>query len=299
MEDNTIKSKTMEKILRTVSLATIAGTVFGFVLVLGAIAHGTSNYFSFLSLEGFLIVIGGTIANAFMSFQAKYVLIAFSSIWGMIKKPAATREGLNAEIMRLIKWAYLVHSKGLIGLESETGAKIKEPLLRYGLDLVVTGYQPPVIRNMLNTAVEADFERSITPVTVLRNMASTAPAFGMVGTLVGMVIMLQNIQGDMTKIGGGLAVALLATLYGILVARLVCLPAADKLMQKQEIMRFRNYMMTEGLVLLAEKQTPRYMQDRLNSFLEPAIHFNIDDQLKRGPAMSAPAAEEAPKAAAS
>lgn len=270
----------MERVVQSISLATIVGTIFGFALVLGAIAHGTDNWISFLSLEGFLIVIGGTIANAFMSYQAHSVVLAFGAIWHMIQKPRATREGLNPEIMRLIKWAYLVHSKGLAGLEGEIGTKIKEPLLRYGVELVVTGYQPQVIRQMMNTAVEADFDRSIAPVTVLRNMASTAPAFGMVGTLVGMVIMLQNIQGDMTMIGTGLAFALLATLYGILMARLFCLPAADKLMQKEEIMRFRNYMMTEGLVLLAEKQSPRYMQDKLNSFLAPSIHFNIDEQLK-------------------
>ena len=269
------------------SLATIAGTVFGFVLVLGAIAHGTNNYWSFLSMEGFLIVIGGTIANSFMSYQANYVLRAFEAIWHTIKKPQATREGLNAEIMRLIKWAYLVHAKGLAGLEGEVGAKIKEPLLRYGVDLVITGYPPEGIRKMMNTAIEAEFERAITPVTILRNMASTAPAFGMVGTLVGMVIMLQNIHADMSQIGNGLAIALLATLYGIIAARLICLPAADKLLQKEEIMRFRNYMMTEGLVLLAERQSPRYMQDRLNSFLEPSIHFNLDEQLKKPAAKSA------------
>ena len=271
------------------SLATVVGTIFGFCLIIGAIVHGTDNYLSFLSMEGFLIVIGGTIANAFMSYQANYVLFAFQAMWYMIHKPRATREGLNAEIMRLIKWAYLVHSKGLMGLEGEIGTKIREPLLRYGVELVVTGYPPEVIRSMMNTAVEADFERSVAPVAVLRNMASTAPAFGMVGTLVGMVIMLQHIQSNMAMIGTGLAVALLATLYGIITARLFCLPAADKLMQKEEIMRFRNYMMTEGLVLLAEKQSPRYMQDKLNSFLDPAIHFDLDLQLKN-PAAGTPAA---------
>jgi len=274
--------------VKSMSLASLAGTIFGFLMILGAIAHGTDDYLSFLSLEGFFIVIGGTIANAFMSYQPIYVIKAFQAIWHMIKKPRATREGLNAEIMRLIKWAYLVHSKGLIGLEDQIGNRIREPLLRYGVALVVTGYQPEAIRKMMDTAVEADFERSITPVSVLRNMASTAPAFGMVGTLVGMIIMLQNIQGDMSRIGGGLAVALLATLYGIIVARLFCLPAADKLMHKEEIMRFRNYMMTEGLVLLSEKQSPRYMQDRLNSFLDPELHFDLDSQLK--PAIAATAA---------
>lgn len=279
----------MERVVQSMSLATVVGTIFGFCLIIGAIVHGTDNYLSFLSMEGFLIVIGGTIANAFMSYQANYVLFAFQAMWYMIHKPRATREGLNAEIMRLIKWAYLVHSKGLMGLEGEIGTKIREPLLRYGVELVVTGYPPEVIRSMMNTAVEADFERSVAPVAVLRNMASTAPAFGMVGTLVGMVIMLQHIQSNMAMIGTGLAVALLATLYGIITARLFCLPAADKLMQKEEIMRFRNYMMTEGLVLLAEKQSPRYMQDKLNSFLDPAIHFDLDLQLKN-PAAGTPAA---------
>lgn len=268
-----------------ISIATVIGTLFGFVLVLGAIAYGTDNYYSFLNIEGFLIVIGGSIANAFMSYQAAYVVQAFMAMGNMLQKPMATREGLNAEILRLIRWAFLVHNKGLAGLEGEIGKKIKEPLLRYGMELVVTGYSGEMIRSMMNTAVEAQYERRITPTTVLRNMAGTAPAFGMVGTLVGMVIMLQNIQADMNQIGSGLAIALLATLYGILFARLFCLPAADKLQQKEEIMRFRNFMMTEGLVLLADKQTPRYMQDRLNSFLEPSTHFDLDKYLKTDPNM--------------
>ncbi len=275
--------------MKNMSLATLAGTFIGFILIFGAIIHGTDNITSFLSAEGFLIVIGGSIANAFMSYQARSVILAFKAIWHMMEKPNATLEGLNAEILRLIKWAYLVHARGLAGLEGEIGTKIKEPLLRYGVELVITGYAPDKIRTMMNNAVEAEFERRITPVTVLRNMASTAPAFGMVGTLVGMVIMLQNVEGNMKNIGGGLAIALLATLYGIIFARLIVLPAADKLMQKEEIMRFRNYMMTEGLVLLSEKQTPRYMQDRLNSFLDPSIHFNLDAQLKLEPGMKASA----------
>src|SRR6202142_2146106 len=101
----------MERVVQSVSLATIAGTIFGFALIIGAIMHGTDNYLSFVSVEGFLIVIGGTVANAFMSYQDNYVMLAFGAIWHMIKKPRATREGLNPEIMRLLKWAYLVHSK--------------------------------------------------------------------------------------------------------------------------------------------------------------------------------------------
>lgn len=265
------------------SFATLLGTIFGFSLIFGAIIHGTDDYGSFLSMEGFLIVVGGSVANAYMSYNARYVNKSFVAIWHMVKKPKATREGLNAEIMRLIKWAYVVQAKGLVGLEGEAN-KIKEPFLKYGVELVSTNYTSAQIREMMHTAVEADFERTVVPVAILKNMASTAPAFGMVGTLVGMVIMLGTLGGDageMGKIGQGLSVALLATLYGVVSARLVYLPAAEKLHQKEEIMRFRNYMMTEGLCLLADKQSPRFMQDKLNSFLDPAIHFNIDTQIKK------------------
>lgn len=263
------------------SLSTLLGIIFGFSLIFGAIIHGTDNYWSFLSMEGFLIVIGGCLANAFMSYQARYVILALQALWTMLKKPVATREGMNADIMRLIKWAYVVQTKGLVGLEGEIIRSVKDPFMKYGLELVTTGYKPADVRSMMETAIESEFERRTVPVAVLKNMASCGPAFGMVGTLVGMVIMLGNLQTDMSKIGSGLAVALLATLYGVVSARLAFLPSAEKLLQKEEILRHRNHMMAEGLVLLSEKQSPRFMQDKLNSYLDPEIHFNIDTQLKR------------------
>ncbi len=266
------------------SWVSLISVIIGFSVVIGAIIHGTNDPLSFLSMHGFMIVVVGTVANAYMSYEHIYVNKAFRAMWHVIQKAKATREGLNAEIMRLIKWAYLVNTKGLAALEGES-KKVNEPLLRYGLELVVTGYRADDVRSMMTTAVEADYEKAVTPVAVLKNMASTAPAFGMVGTLVGMVIMLGSLNfeeaGGMDMIGHGMAVALLATLYGVVMARLMCLPAADKLKQRQEIYRFRNHMMVEGLCLLAEKQSPRFMQDKLNSFLDPSIHFNIDTQIKR------------------
>jgi chemotaxis protein MotA len=102
----------------------------------------------------------------------------------------------------------------------------------------------------------------------------------MVGTLVGMAMLLQTAGQDVTKIGGGLSIAMMATLYGILAARLLCLPAADKLLTKEEARRFRYYMLAEGLSLLAEKQNPLYVQDRLNSFLDPSTHFDFHQTMR-------------------
>jgi chemotaxis protein MotA len=82
-------------------------------------------------------------------------------------------------------------------------------------------------------------------------------------------------------LGPGLAVALLTTLYGVLFARLIYLPAASKIMQREQIVRFRNYLVAEGLILMADRKSPRYIQDKMNSYLDPAIHFNIDTARKK------------------
>jgi chemotaxis protein MotA len=202
----------------------------------------------------------------------------------MLKKPQASRETLNTEIMRLIKWSYLVQKKGLPGLEDEIKrVQTNEPLIRFCLLLVATNHPPKELRVMMETAIESEFERKTAPVEVLKTMASTSPAFGMIGTLVGLIVMLQNLdfEAGFSDIGIGLSLALITTLYGVVFARLIYLPAALKLQQKEEIERFRNFMIAEGLVMLSEKKGPRFMQDKLNSYLDPSIHFDMDKQFKR------------------
>lgn len=263
------------------SLASLFGFLFGIALCIGSILLATDNFHSFLEMHAFLIVIGGTIASAYMSYQARYVNIAFKAIWWMLKKPKSTREGLNTEIMRLVKWAYLVQQKGLPALENELKSTARnDPVINFCLTLVTTAYPVADLKSMMHTAIESEYERRIVPVSILKSMAGNGPAFGMIGTLVGMIVMLENFSSDTGQIGVGMALALVATLYGIVMARLICLPAASMLQQKEEIERFRNYMMAEGLLMLAEKKGPRYMQDRLNSYLDPAIHFNIDKQMR-------------------
>ncbi|MCC7259430.1 MAG: MotA/TolQ/ExbB proton channel family protein [Alphaproteobacteria bacterium] len=266
------------------SLSTLLGFLFGVFLFLGSVALSTDNYGSFLDLPSVMMVVGGTIAAAYMSYQSRYVNLALRSIWHIFKAPPATRSGLNTEILNLIRWAYIIQSKGMLALDEEVKKNTNiYPMLKFGLTLVISGYKPEEIKSMMETAVEAQFERETVPAALLKDMAANAPAFGMIGTLVGLVVMLQSMGGDMSALGAGLAVALLTTLYGVVVARLLCLPAAAKIQQREEIARFRNLLITEGLVMLAEKKTPRQMQDHLNSFLDPDIHFDIDAQLKDKP----------------
>lgn len=267
------------------SIASIIGATFGLLMILGAISHGTSNYLAFLSLEGFLIVVGGSLAVAFMSFQANYVLEALRAIGSMFMEATATHENLHHDLIDILAWARIVKEKGLRGLEDETVGSgkvvIKDPFVRYGLNMVVSNYTPDEVRMMMETAADATYERDTIPSHVLMAMASHAPAFGMVGTLVGMVIMLGSFGEDMSGVGQGLAVALLATLYGVLTARMIYMPAASKIVQKQDGLRFRNHLITEGMVMLVDNKAPRHIQDRLNSFLRPESHYDMDTAIQR------------------
>jgi chemotaxis protein MotA len=275
------------------SLASLAGAAFGFSLILVAILIGTSNVLAFLSIEGFMIVVGGTLAVAFMSYQASDVVDALRGLGLMFKKANVTHENLYRDLINVIAWARIMREKGLRGLENSVDDEgINDMFVRYGLDMVVSNYTADEVRSMMETAAEAYYERDTMPANVLLAMASHAPAFGMVGTLIGMVVMLGNFSGDMSGVGHGLAIALLATLYGVVTARLLYLPAATKIMQKQDNLRFRNHLITEGMAMLVANKSPRYIQDRLSSFLKPGLHerVRIPDPPSPPPAQMGPQA---------
>ncbi len=258
--------------------APVMGAAFGLLLVLGSILISAHGFLIFFSLEGLIIVVGGVMAVAFMSFQASDVNKALRAISAMLKEPSITHEDLRSDMMNILKWARLVKAKGMRELEASIGKSgIDDTFVRYGLNMVVSEYTPEEVRSMMETAADACYERDSIPVDILEAMASHAPAFGMVGTLVGMVTTLCHLSADTSNIGSNLAVAFLATLYGVVSARMVYMPAASKLRQKVEKSRFRNQLITEGLVMLVNNKTPMYVQDRLNSFLRPENrdYYNI------------------------
>lgn len=263
------------------SIATIVGLILALSLFLGAIATATDNYMIFLSLSSFIMVVGGTLASTFISYEPRYVILSLKLIYRIFFSPKIGRNVLKTEVGRIIKWAYTVQKKGLPALEGEAKKSVRgDRFLKFGVDMVVSGYTGDEVRTILHNTIETTYGRNTIQVAILRNMGSASPAFGMIGTLVGLIIMLDNMGGDPSDLGKGLAVALATTLYGVLFARLFLLPVADKVQQREQIVRFRNMLLAEGLSLLAERRNPRFIQDKMNSYLDPAIHFNIDKMKK-------------------
>lgn len=263
------------------STTTIIGFVAGIVLFLGSIYIATDNYLVFLDLASFVMVIGGTFATTFISYEPRYVFQAIRLMSSIFFAPRIQRGVLQGEVARCIRWGYIIQKAGLPGLEADTGKlKGQDQFLAFGVNLVITGYTGPEVRQIMTNLVETSFHRNCVPADILRNMAGTAPAYGMIGTLVGLIIMLGKMGQDPAALGPGMAVALITTLYGVLLPRMILMPAASKIQQRQEIVRFRNLLVTEGLALLAERRNPRFVQDAMNSYLDPAIHFDIDRHMK-------------------
>ena len=263
------------------SLTTVFGILGAFGLFLGAIVISTDNYMIFISGASFVMVVGGTLASTFISYEPRYVILSLKLIWRILFSPKVARNVLKNEVGRVIRWAYTVQKNGIPALEVESKKSVRgDKFLQFGIDMVISGYTGDEVREIMTNTIETAFGRNTIQVEILKGMGAAAPAFGMIGTLIGLIIMLDNMGGDPAQLGAGLAVALLTTLYGVMFARLIFLPAATKILQREQIVRFRNYLVCEGLSLLADQKSPRYIQDKMNSYLDPSLHFNIDKMKK-------------------
>ncbi len=265
-----------------IAFGTLIGFCSGVLLFITSILIATKDYAIFWSVSSFFMVVGGTFAATFIAFESKYVFMSLKMAFSIFFTHRESQAVLKHEVGRIIKWGYIVQKSGLQGLENDAQQTLRgEPFTRFGVDLVITGYSGAEIRDILYNATESAYNRSLQTIDILKSMGNNAPAFGMIGTLVGLVIMLSNMS-DFSSIGPGMALALITTLYGILISRLIFLPSASKLAHRESINRFKDILMSEGLAMLAERKSPRYIQDKMNAFLAPKDHFLIDRDMRRG-----------------
>lgn len=263
------------------SVGAIASFIMGFALIVGSIFAATDRPESFIDFPSVLVVLGGTFAALFISFEPKTAFSALRTMLEAFKRHPDSEKSLKDEVGRIVRWAYIVQKSGLQGLENEISDKLREedPFLAAGADLVVTGYTGAEIKQILEHMLESKAARDAKITDALKKMGGDSPAFGMLGTLIGLVIMLGNMGGDPAAIGPSMAVALITTFYGIILARLVFIPLSTKLAARNDVSLFKNVLQMEGLVLLAERKSPRYIQDKINSFVDVQEQFSIDRDL--------------------
>lgn len=245
-------------------IATIIGLMLGIGLVLSAIAMGGGGVMPFVNIPSLMITVGGSIAALLINFPFRAVL----GVVGIVKHCFLTKLPSTKEtIDQFGELGATARRDGLLAMENSL-ADISDQFMVRGLEMVIGGTPKEDIQAVLETEIAYLEERHQMGKKILDAMAAAAPAFGMIGTLIGLVQMLRTLD-DPSQIGGGMATALLTTLYGAVVANMFCIPLAGKLEQRsKEELLIREIMMM-GILSLVEGQAPRVIQERLMAFISP------------------------------
>lgn len=251
-------------------IATIVGIVFGITLLLGSILiEGSLN--AFWSVSSLMIVLGGTLAATLINFPLDQVIRTIK----IIRIAFRNHTTEPTEIIGiLVTFAEKARREGLLALESEAEA-LNEPFLKKGIELIVDGTDPELVRNILETELSFVEERHKQGAQIFENMGGSAPAFGMLGTLIGLILMLRNLE-DPSTIGPGMAVALITTFYGSLFANLIFLPIAGKLKIRSGEEILNKELMLEGILSIQAGENPRIVAEKMKSFLNPIARKKLE-----------------------
>jgi len=247
-------------------IATLLGVVIAIALIVGSIIVGGGNFMAFFDPPSIMIVLGGAFAAAMISFPFRN----FLSIFGVSMKVVFYRiDSIPQLIEELVSLAETARRDGLLALESRLD-EIENEFVVLGIQMAVDGTRPEVMEDILRTEVDAVATRHRDGKALLDTMGRFAPAFGMIGTLMGLVIMLGDMS-DPSKIGKGMAVALLTTLYGAIAANVLFLPFAEKLgfTNKQELLAME--IIVRGVMAIQSGENPRVIEQKLNTFVPPRL----------------------------
>lgn len=251
--------------MRKRDILTPFGITMGFIMIMLAILskNGTSEGAGlFLDISSIFIVIGGLIASMLITFKFEQIKLTRKVLSEAFHKNDQPLPQLIALFVHLSERA---RREGLLALENEL-EEVDDPFIKKGILLAVDGIEPEVIKDILEAEIIAVEDRHYQGRALLEKAGEYAPSWGMIGTLVGLVLMLNSLQ-DPAGLGPSMAVALLTTLYGTVLANLVFIPMASKLESKTEEEVFIKQIIIEGVIGVQSGQNPRILEEKLSAFL--------------------------------
>jgi len=243
--------------------STIIGFIMGVVLVVLAIVT-QGSLLIFISFSSALIIGGGIVSATMVNYSFEDIKTSFTAILGMM---GAKEVDLRTDMELLSMFARRVRTEGILVLDSDI-QHIQDQYLKAGLQLAVDGFKMESLDSILRDEIKSREREVETSINVMYSMAESAPAFGMIGTVIGMILMLQNIS-DPEALGAGLSVALLTTLYGAIVANMVMGPLAGKLGYLSELDINRKQMFRTGILSIVEGENPRIMEKKMLIHVDP------------------------------
>ncbi|MDQ0351280.1 chemotaxis protein MotA [Alkalibacillus filiformis] len=245
-------------------LLTPIGIALGATMILFGIFFndGISGVSSFVQVSSFIVVIGGLLGALFVNFNLNEMKLC-----SRVFKEAFKDDDYNLKelIQLFISLSEKARREGLLALESEV-EQLDDQFIKKGVYLAIDGIEPEVINDIMNAEIAAMEERHNKGRSIIEKAGEYAPAWGMIGTLIGLILMLNHLD-DPGTIGPSMAVALLTTFYGMLLANLVFLPIAGKLVSRTEEEVFMKQVIVEGVLGVQSGQNPKILEEKLSAFL--------------------------------
>jgi len=254
-------------------IASVVGLMMGIsVLVISIAISPGSPFGAFVNYPSLMVVVGGAIAAVLISFPLKVFLNT-----ARVAKNALvnSQESIPDLINQLVSLAETARRDGLLALEGRLD-EINNPFIVLGIQMAVDGTRPEIIENIMRTEMDAVATRHRNGKNVFEQMGRFAPAFGMIGTLMGLIMMLRSMD-DPAAIGPGMAVALITTLYGAIVANVLCLPIAEKLgfISRHELLSME--IIVRGIMGIQSGDNPRVIEQKLSTFVPPSMRTGFQE----------------------
>lgn len=255
-------------------IATILGLVVCFAMVLVGVATsgGLQALPSYVDIPSVAITFGGAFSAVLAANTIQSFVSGLKSFTLALKVPKNnTAEMIN----NIINLSNVARKEGLLSLEEAAG-ELDDEFLKKGILLIVDGTDPELVRAIMETELVSMDSRHKARIGFWENVGSMGPAWGMIGTLVGLVNMLNNME-DASSIGPNMATALITTLYGSLLANWICAPISNKLKAQNDMEMMQKEIMIEGLLSIQAGENPRVIEEKLKSFMAPDERKNPDD----------------------
>ncbi|HOB19093.1 MAG TPA: motility protein A [Candidatus Atribacteria bacterium] len=258
------------------NIVPLIAAIGGFSLIVYAIGSDGGTFAMFWSLSSVIITVIGSFAALLISYPFKYIKTIPSLLKQIFNEPSSQRLEIVEMFSELARKA---RREGLLSLEDDIAA-IEDPFLKKGLQMVVDGMEPKTISEIMELEIDAIDETKSKGESIFRSWGELAPAFGMLGTLIGLIIMLADLH-DMDSIGIGMATALITTFYGSLFANLFFIPFANNLKAQKEDELYTREMMVEGILAIQSGVNPRVVEERLSAYLTPEERLQKTERLRQ------------------
>lgn len=261
--------------MKKTDILTPVGITLGIVMIsFGIISSaGIGGFVAFIQVASIIIVLGGLMAAILINFNIDQVKSMGRVVKESFSQNEMDLEGLISLFERLSERA---RREGLLALETEL-ENVEDPFIKKGILLAIDGIEPEVIHDIMNAEITAMEDRHSKGRLILEKAGEYAPAWGMIGTLIGLVLMLNDLN-DPATLGPQMAVALLTTFYGAVMANLVFIPMAGKLESKTEQEVFMKQIVVEGVIGVQSGQNPRILKEKLSAFLSDDMRKRREEQ---------------------